>query len=245
MGSKRVIAVWGSPGSGATLTAVKIARELSSRKKSVVLVLGDGETPSVPLLIPQADPDKSLGHLLSLPSITQIDLFRHCIPIGKSLSLMGYLYGENEKTWPDYSDQRVSELLGLLKDSADYAVIDCPHHLLSSILTAVTLGEADLVFRVVNASLKSILFLKSQRPFLSEARFRWDEHVSVINNVLHTQDAHTYEETYGGKAYTLPHLPSLQQQYDEYRLLEPVTGREGKLYEPLIRTIVKEEIMNE
>lgn len=82
-------------------------------------------------------------------------------------------------------------------------------------------------------------------PGMLELLFRWDEHVSIINNVLHTQDAHTYEETYGGKAYTLPHLPSLQQQYDEYRLLEPVTGREGKLYEPLIRTIVKEDIINE
>lgn len=245
MSSKQIIAVWGSPGSGTTLTAVKISRELSRRKKSVVLVLGDSETPSVPLLVPQADSGKSLGHLLSLPSMTQIDLFRHCIPIGKSLSMMGYLFGENEKTSPEYSDQRVRELIGLLKDSADYAVIDCPHHLLSSVLTAVALEESDLVLRIVNADLKSIIFLKSQRPFLSEARFRFDEHISIINNVLQTQDVHTYEETFGGKAYTIPHIPALQEQYGEYGLLDPVAGREGKLYEPLIRAIVKEEIMNE
>mgnify|MGYP002409851748 CR=1 FL=1 len=231
-----MIAVWGSPGSGTTLTAVKIARELC-QKHNVVLVLGDNEVPTVPLLVPQADSAKSLGDLLVLPSMSQIDLFRHCIPVGKSLSLMGYLYGENEKTWPDYSVQRVRELIELLRNSADYVVIDCPHHLLSSILTAVVLEEADLVLRVVNADLKSLIFVKSQRPFLSESRFRWEDHVSIINNVLHTQDTHTYEETFGGKAYTLPHLPALQEQYDEYRLLEPVTGREGKLYEPLIRAI--------
>ena len=242
--AKQVVAVWGSPGSGTTLTAVKIARELS-RKKNVILVLGDSETPSVPLLVPKTGGGKSLGDLLSLPAITEIDLFRHCIPIGKSLSVMGYLYGENEKTWPEYSDLRVGELFELLRASADYTVIDCPHHLLSSALTAVALEKADLVLRVVNANLKSIIFVKSQRPFLSEERFRWEEHVSVINNVLHSQDAHTYEETFGGKTYTLPHLPALQQQYDEYRLLEPLTGKEGKLYEPVIRSIVREVIMNE
>lgn len=245
MASNQVITIWGSPGSGKTQTSVKIAREMASRKKNVVLVLCDSETPSVPLLVPQAESAKSIGHLLSLPSMTQIDLFRHCIPIGKSLSIMGYLYQENEKTWPDYTPQRAKELIEILRGIADYVVIDCPHHLLSSVLTAVALEEANLVLRVVNADLKSIVFLKSQRPFLSESRFRFDEHISVINNVLPTQDAHTYEETFGGKAYALPHLPELQQQYDEYRLLEPIAGREGKLYEQLIRTIVRKEILNE
>ena len=243
MAGKQIVALWGSPGSGTTLTAVKIARELASRKKSVMLVLGDSETPSVPLLLPQTDAGKSLGHLLSLPSVSQTDLFRHCVPVGTSLSLMGYMYGENEKTWPEYSEQRAREFLDILRDSADYAVIDCPHHLLSSILTAVALEQAGRVLRVVNADIKSVVFVKSQRPFLAESRFRWEDHISVINNVLPFQDVRTYEETFGGKAYTLPHLSALQRQYDEYRLLEPMAGKEGKLYETVIRKIIEKEIV--
>ena len=36
-----VVAVWGSPGSGKTITAVKIAKMLSARKKNVILLLCD------------------------------------------------------------------------------------------------------------------------------------------------------------------------------------------------------------
>ena len=36
-----MLAVWGSPGSGKTVTAVKIAKMLSARKKNVILLLCD------------------------------------------------------------------------------------------------------------------------------------------------------------------------------------------------------------
>ena len=36
-----MLAVWGSPGSGKTITAVKIAKMLSARKKNVILLLCD------------------------------------------------------------------------------------------------------------------------------------------------------------------------------------------------------------
>lgn len=38
---KQMLAVWGSPGGGKTVTAVKLALELSKRKKNVVLVFTD------------------------------------------------------------------------------------------------------------------------------------------------------------------------------------------------------------
>ena len=36
-----MLAVWGSPGSGKTVTAVKIAKMLSAKKKNVILLLCD------------------------------------------------------------------------------------------------------------------------------------------------------------------------------------------------------------
>ena len=41
---KQMLAVWGSPGGGKTVTAVKLALELSKRKKNVVLVFTDVRT---------------------------------------------------------------------------------------------------------------------------------------------------------------------------------------------------------
>ena len=45
---KQMLAVWGSPGGGKTVTAVKLALELSKRKKNVVLVFTDVTAPTLP-----------------------------------------------------------------------------------------------------------------------------------------------------------------------------------------------------
>ena len=43
-----MLAVWGSPGSGKTVTAVKIAKMLSAKKKNVILLLCDMTAPMLP-----------------------------------------------------------------------------------------------------------------------------------------------------------------------------------------------------
>lgn len=245
MANNRIIACWGSPGSGATLTSVKIAHELARNKKNVILVLGDKETPMIPLLAPDLQGAKSLGGLLAIPKITPIDIFQHCVSIEKTMSLLGYLLGENELTWPEYDKEKAFSLLNLLRSIADYTVIDCSHHLLTDVLTGVTLQNADTVFRIVNADPKSLSYIKSQRPFLKDQRFYYEQQICVINNVHVFQDSKGYEEVLGGKAtYTLPHIPALQSQFAESRLLEPLSGREGRLYEPKIRAMVKQEVLN-
>ena len=48
---KQMLAVWGSPGAGKTVTAVKLALELSKRKKNVVLVFTDVTAPTLPAVV--------------------------------------------------------------------------------------------------------------------------------------------------------------------------------------------------
>ena len=45
-----ILAVWGSPGSGKTTVAVKIAKYLADRKKNVVLLLCDMTAPMLPCI---------------------------------------------------------------------------------------------------------------------------------------------------------------------------------------------------
>ena len=246
MENSKLVAVWGSPGSGTTLTSLKLARELSILKKNVILILSDAETPMIPVIVPTAEKVKSLGNLLSLPSIKQIDIFGHCIPAGKSLPLamLGYLREENEATYPDYNEIRVGELIDLSCEFSDYIVVDCSHHLLYNPLTAIALRDAAVTLRVVNADPKSLSYFKSQDHFLKDSEFQYDRKINIINNVYDFQDVHAYEESFGGKSYILPHVPALQKQFAEARLMEHITGREGRLYEPQILAIVKEEILN-
>ena len=69
---KQMLAVWGSPGAGKTVTAVKLALELSKRKKNVVLVFTDVTAPTLPAVVSEKKlPDVSVGELLAAPGMTQ------------------------------------------------------------------------------------------------------------------------------------------------------------------------------
>ena len=68
MEQDKMLAVIGSPGSGKTTTAVKLARTLAARKKNVILVLCDPFIPVIPALLPAGTVhDTSLGFLLTAP----------------------------------------------------------------------------------------------------------------------------------------------------------------------------------
>ena len=249
MGNKQIVAVWGSPGAGTTVTAVKIARELDSRKNNVVLVLCDDATPMVPVIAPSISEGKSLGELLIMPTLSptllQIAIFQHCIPVGRTLSLLGYQAGENEETYGDGDIKQARKLISLLRGTADYVVIDCFHQLLENVLTAAAMELSDVVLRITNADPKSLTNMRSQQPHLAEERFHYDQHVNIINNILPSQDPHPYEDALGGNAYELPHIDALKAQFDEGNLLESLSGREAKLYEPVIRRITEEAILND
>jgi cellulose biosynthesis protein BcsQ len=243
--ANNLVSVWGSVGAGKTLTSVKIAKALAEKKNNVFLLLCDDVTPSLPLLLPSETNTKSLGDLLSLSALKQIHVFQHCVTAGGYLSLLGYQDKETELTYPEYDQKRAKELLSLLSRSADYVVIDCNSHVLSSILTGVALETADTVFRVFNADIKSLIYFRSQQYFLREARYRYDKQINVLNNVYPNQGFNPHREAFGEISYMLPNLPMLKEQYDSGKLLEDLAGRDAKKYEPVIKTMVSEVILYE
>lgn len=50
-----ILAVWGSPGCGKTVTAVKIAKHLAAQKKNTVLLLCDMTAPMMPCICPPSE----------------------------------------------------------------------------------------------------------------------------------------------------------------------------------------------
>ena len=242
MGNNKMVAVWGSTGGGKTTTSIKVAKELAASKKNVIVVLCDDETPSLPLLLPNAVNYESLGDLLSQPTITQLDVLKHCIPYGNNryISLLGYKLGDNEVSYSEYSVKRAKELYALLRRTADCVIVDCSHHLLSNVLTATALEMSDCVLKVINADIKSSIYIKSQKMLLQGTQFKYDKQINVLNNVFPVQDISPYSEALGGVSYTLPHLPGLKEQYDSGLLLDSLFGRDAKKYEPVVKELVQE-----
>ncbi len=87
-----VLAVWGSPGCGKTVTAVKIAKHLASQKKNVALLLCDMTAPMLPCICPasELEGDKSLGSIFAAQRIS-VNLIKHNLTTHKKLSYLTIL----------------------------------------------------------------------------------------------------------------------------------------------------------
>ena len=93
MNNNKIIALWGNPDAGKTTVSIKLAKELSTKKKNVIVVFCDVLSPSIMTILPYAkEENKSLGSILSAPEITQEDILSKCITLEKNpyISLLGY-----------------------------------------------------------------------------------------------------------------------------------------------------------
>lgn len=144
-----VLAVWGSPGSGKTIVATKIAKYLADKKKNVVLVLCDMTAPMLPCICASSDLEceKSLGSILAATHVSE-PLVKHNMITHKKLSyltIIGMLKGENEYTYPPYSEVQAQELIKSLRDIAPFIIIDCGSYIANDILAAVC-SECSFLF---------------------------------------------------------------------------------------------------
>ena len=94
-----ILAVWGSPGCGKTVTAVKIAKHLAAQKKNTVLLLCDMTAPMMPCICPpsELEVDKSLGSIFAAQHIS-VNLIKHNLTTLKRLPHLTMLAFVRKKT---------------------------------------------------------------------------------------------------------------------------------------------------
>lgn len=241
MEQDKILTIMGSPGSGKTTTAVKLARTLAARRKNVILVLCDPFTPVIPSLLPAGTVhDTSLGFLLTAPGLTQTDILNACVPSSGSeyISLLGYRAGESLMNYPKVTRDKALELFVSLRYLADYVIIDCATVFEADPASFVAIETADRVMRMGTANLKGISWFQTHLPMLEDSRYRSGSHLTVIGNLKVGQDWESVSGQYGGVDFMLPYTAELEQQDQEMALFEPLFSQESTVYQTEINRIL-------
>ncbi len=242
MQNDKIIAVWGNPNSGKTSFSIKLAKELTRRKKNVILIFCDAETPTMSTVIPFVETaDQSLGDLLSAVSITQDSILQKCIPVrgDKYLSVMSYLHGENERTYAQYNKERIVDLLILLKHLADHIIIDCSSHIHQDLFSRTALELSDQVLRLITPDLKALSYYDASLPLLGERKYNLSKQLSVLSNIKSEMPKDIVANKFRGVHYELAHLKELEQQFLEARLFEALVEKCSKSYNTTVEEITK------
>lgn len=108
-----VLAVWGSPGSGKTTVAARIAKHLAGKRKNTILLLCDMSAPMLPCICPPRDLENkgSLGSVLAAAHVSD-SLIKNNLTTHKRLdylSILGLVKGESEYTYPPYESRELSK----------------------------------------------------------------------------------------------------------------------------------------
>lgn len=233
MEKDNVLAVMGSPGSGKTTTAAKLALALAGQKKNVILVLCDPFTPAIPALLPaNTVHDTSLGSLLTAPALTQTDILNACVPVAENsyISLLGYCAGESLMQYPKITRDKAVELFVMLRYIADYIIIDCSSVFEADPASIVAIELADRVLKLGTANLKGISYYQTHNPMLADSRFRADSHKTAIGCLKDGQDWEAVAAQYGGADYLLPYTAELENQDNELALFQPMIQPGSSVY---------------
>lgn len=240
----QVLAVWGSPASGKTTVSVKMAKHLADARKDVLLMLCDSTTPMLPCICLPSDleSERSLGSILAAAHVTDNLIRQNCVlhKRYRHLTLIGMLKGENEYTYPAYSEEQAAELIEHLRNVAPYIIIDCGSYIASDILSAVALMHADTVLRLVNCDLKSISYLSSQLPLLKDNKWDAEKQIRVASNIRAYEATEDMEQVLGSVSFRIPHSDELERQALAGNLLGDLELKDSRGFRREIEKISKE-----
>jgi CO dehydrogenase nickel-insertion accessory protein CooC1 len=177
----KIIAVWGSSGSGKSMFCCTLAKALTKNKQKAIIVNADLGTPMLPVWLPEQviQTNASIGQVLSSVEIDTTLVASH-VTVLKSypfIGLMGYSAGENPLSYPEIQYGMVLQLINAAAKLVDYVILDCSSTM-TNVFTPAAIESADIVVRILTPDLKGINYLKAHQPLLTDSRFKYNEHVT-------------------------------------------------------------------
>lgn len=226
----KLIAIWGSPHSGKTTIAVKLALELDNRKAGNILVLHtDNITPAMPVLFPFERDIQSIGHALSAVDTSPTEILQAAVvPKGRdNLGFLGYAYGDNQFSYPAFDKEKAVDFLSALKNLADYVIVDCSSQY-NNVLSRAALSIADTTIKLAAPELEAISFFLSQTPLYVSPEYDLTEAIQglTITQSGFFQPLAECREYFQNSAFTLPFCQQIQEQTASGELMKEVHSKE-------------------
>ena len=177
----KVIAIWGSSGSGKSMFSCILAKALTKNKQKAIIINADMSTPMLPVWLPDqiVENGASIGQVLSALEIDTA-LVASKVTVLKPypfIGLMGYAGGENPLSYPEVKYDMILSLISAAAKLVDFVVLDCSANM-TNFFTPASIEAADVVIRILTPDLKGVSYLKAHQALLVDSRFRYNEHIT-------------------------------------------------------------------
>lgn len=237
----KMIAVWGSPNSGKTTTAIQLALALAEKTgRSVLTLFADNITPVLPVIYPTDNTlsSTSFGKILAIAEPTNEDILRFICSDRNSTNcfFLGYGEGENVFSYATASEEKYKNILRQIQSLFDFVIVDCTS--VPNRLSKVAMSMAGLVFKLKTPDLKSMNFFASQLPIMADPAFKTDLHIPVLNTPFKDVPC-VHEDVSGLTVYKIGYCKDLRCQFFEGSMTKRCTKRRyAKMISKLVQEIV-------
>lgn len=161
----KFIAVCGSPCSGKTSVALKLAQEIYYTKSEPVIFLSpDLTVSSMGYIFPNGKDSElfSVGVALDKTDIYREDVLKQLVNVKtmRDFGLLGYKLGENEYSYPKPTADKVEGLFRALRELAEYIVVDCTSDK-DDLISEMALSASEHLIQLVNPDIKCMTYYAS------------------------------------------------------------------------------------
>lgn len=163
-----IIAVYGSPGSYKTTTALSLARCIASKGSNVVIVGTSTIKPLLPIAVPfESKFSGSLGKALSAVDFDRDVILKNIFMATDKIGILSYNIRENSNSYAVVSPDRMDDLfIQLRQQMGAQIIVDCTSDIVNSKLTAKALINATHVVELLTCDTNGLVFDGSQEPIL-------------------------------------------------------------------------------
>lgn len=211
----KMIAVCGSPNCGKTMTALKLAQEIYHlNKTSIVLLSPDINVPCMAYLFPNGKDNDlySLGAALDKTDIYKEDVIRQTVNVKtmQNFGFLGFKLGENRYSYPRPTEDKIIQLLTVLRDCAEYVIVDCTCDS-DDMVSTISKRDCDIAVQMFTPDMKCIAYYAS---CVNQFLMIEGKKLKVMNEMERDVYLPTFEteKHFHGMDFKLPYERMLRQQ---------------------------------